>query len=262
MRILTISTISLAVALTLPAAAQQQELRPTDELRTTVREWVETMRKIQEEENQWARDQEVLTNYKEGLQTEIKTLTEQIEEARIRRQGVDGDTADKEKERDLLIAAQEELTKHVLALEADLVAKLPLFPKPLRDTPKVSQAIEELQMALALPEDKRAENLGKRLMNVINLVSEAEKFQQTVHLREELHRDAQGREYQIQIVYFGLSCAYGVNADDSFAVVGRPGADGWSFEEDSTLASRIRTMISAITGDQDATFVNLPLPKR
>lgn len=254
-------TISLAVALTLPAAAQEQELRPTDELRTTVREWVETMRKIQEEENQWARDQEVLTNYKEGLQTEVATLTEQIEQAQTRKQGSNAEVLEKEQERDRFLAAQDELTKHVLELEQNLLGKLPLFPQPLRDVPKVSQGIEDLQAAVALPEDKRGENIGKRLMNLIALVAEAEKFQQTVHLRDELHSDAKGKEYQIQVVYFGLSCAYGVNANDDFAVVGRPGADGWRFEENSALAPRIRTMISAITGDQDATFVNLPLLK-
>ncbi len=59
----------------------------------------------------------------------------------------------------------------------------------------------------------------------------------------------------------GFQAAYAVNDDGSFALVGRPAADGWKFEERPELAADIRRLIAATTGDQDAAFVNLPLPK-
>src|SRR5690606_27154454 len=67
-----IPTIICAIAL--PVFAQEAKVSPTEELRTSVREWVETMRGIQQEENEWSRDQEVLANYKEGLEKEIADL--------------------------------------------------------------------------------------------------------------------------------------------------------------------------------------------
>ena len=127
--------------------------------------------------------------------------------------------------------------------------------------PKVAQGVEDLKRDLALPPEKRNEGVSKRLLNVINLLTEAEKFQQTVHLRPELRKNADGREFNMQVLYFGLACAYAVNEDGTFALVGRPSADGWKFEERKDLASDIRKLIAATTGDQDAAFVNLPLPK-
>ena len=251
----------LALALALPAFAQEPSISPTDELRNSVREWVETMQKIQQEENDWARDQEVLQNYKEGLQTEIASLKELISSAKTRKEGADTASLDKSNERDRYLAAKGELSNIVRHLEESLDAKLPLFPAPLLAEPKVSQGIEDLKRNLALPLEKRSEGVSKRLLNVLNLTAEAEKFQQTVHVREELRENSEGREFNMKAIYFGLACAYAVNDDGDFAVIGRPTSNGWKFEERKDLASGIQQLIAATTGDQDAAFVNLPLLK-
>lgn len=258
MRIL-ISTLTLALAF--PVFAQETTVSPTEELRTSVREWVETMRKIQQEENDWSRDQEVLQNYKEGLEKEIADLKQQIADAKTRKAGADQETLDQSSQRDRYAAAKDELSLAVRRLEENLAARLPLFPAPLLSEPKVAQGIEDLQRDLKLPAEKRGDGVSKRLLNVINLLTEAEKFQQTVHLRPELRKNADGREFNMQVIYFGLACAYAVNDDGSFALAGRPAADGWKFEERKDLAPEIQKLIAATTGDQDAAFINLPLPK-
>jgi hypothetical protein len=250
-----------ALFVTLPVTAQETSITPTEELRTSVREWVETMRKIQQEENDWSRDQEVLQNYKEGLEKEIADLKQQIADAKTRKAGADQESLSQSSERDRLAAAKDELSGIVRRLEENLAAKLPLFPAPLLAEPRVAQGVEDLRRDLALPVEKRNEGVSKRLLNVINLLTEAEKFQQTVHLRPELRKNADGREFNMQVIYFGLSSAYAVNEDGSFALVGRPSSDGWKFEERKELAADIRRLIAATTGDQDAAFVNLPLPK-
>ena len=251
----------LALVMAFPLSAQETTISPTEELRTTVREWVETMRKIQQEENDWARDQEVLQNYKEGLEVEIASLKEQIASAKTRKEGADTESLDKINERDRYLAAKEELTAIVRKLEENMEAKLPFFPAPLLTESKVAQGIEDLKNSLALPPEKRSEGVSKRLMNLINLTSEAEKFQQTVHVREELRKNAEGREFNMKVIYFGLACAYAVNDDADFALVGRPTSDGWKFEDHTELASVIKQLIAATTGDQDAAFVSLPLLK-
>jgi hypothetical protein len=250
-----------ALLATLPVTAQEPAVTPTEELRSSVREWVETMRKIQQEENDWSRDQEVLQNYKEGLEKEIADLNQQIADAKTRKAGADQESLAQSSERDRLAASKDELSGIVRRLEESLAAKLPLFPAPLLAEPKVAQGVEDLKRDLALPPEKRNEGVSKRLLNVINLLTEAEKFQQTVHLRPELRKNADGREFNMQVLYFGLATAYAVNEDGTFALVGRPSADGWKFEERKDLASDIRKLIAATTGDQDAAFVNLPLPK-
>jgi hypothetical protein len=241
--------------------AQEVKPTPTEELRTTVREWVETMRKIQQEENDWARDQEVLANYKEGLEKEIAGLKEQIAEAKTRKEGIDKESADKLAERDRYVSAKVRFTELVRQIEDSAAEITPLVPESLLSDPKVAQAIEDMKRDLALPVEKRGEGLSKRLLNVINLVSESEKFQQSVHLRSELHKDSNGKEFNMQVIYFGLAIAYAVNDEGTFALVGQPGPEGWKFEEKSELAADILNMVITTRGDKDAAFIPLPFSK-
>jgi hypothetical protein len=242
--------------------AQETKVSPTEELRITVNEWVETMRQIQEEENEWTRDQEVLRNYKEGLEKEIVDLKEKIVDANTRKEGAETASLKQSEERSRYLAATGELGKLLRGLEDNMAAKLPLIPKPLRAEPKVAQAIEDLERVLKLPEDKRDEGVSKRLQNLINLTTEVEKFQQTVVLRQELRSDSEGREFNMQVLYFGLAVAYAVNEDGSFALIGKPsGKDGWKFEEKADLADEILSLIACTNGDQDPAFISLPFSK-
>jgi DNA repair exonuclease SbcCD ATPase subunit len=243
----------------LPALSQETPASPADELRESVREWVETMRQIQQEENSWTRDKEVLQSYKEGLEKEIEDLKEETARAKVRREGGDTQSLDKLGERDRYAAAQEELARQLRKLEEGLASRLPLFPEPLRQLPKVALAIETLQGGLKLPPEKQSEDVSKRLFNAIELLAEVEKFQQQVHVHAELRKDSQGREFKMQMVYFGLAMAYGVNEDGSFAVTGRPEPDGWKFQERNDLAPKIQQLVKSANSEKDATFTQLPL---
>ena len=201
----------------------------------------------------------MLKGYKEGLEKEIEDLKEQIERAKVRKEGGDKQSLDKLSERDRLAAAQEELAKQVRVLEQGLAEKLPIFPEPLRQVPKVALAIETLQRGLQLPPEKQNEEVSKRLFNAIELLAEVEKFQQQVHLHAELRKDSQDREFKMQVVYFGLAMAYGVNEDGSFAVAGRPEKDGWKFTERPELAPQIQQLVTSAGSEKDATFTQLPL---
>lgn len=249
----------LACTLSLPAPGNP--VTTESDLRTIVGEWVETMRKVQQEEDDWARDQEVLQNYKEGLEREIADLRQKIADAETRKAGADKESLAQSAERDRLASAKDSLAVVLRGLEERLAAALPLLPIPLLGEAKTAQMADELRKAIDLPEDKRGDHVSKRLLNVINLLGEAEKFQQTVSLRNELHRNSSGREFNMQVVYFGLAAAYAVNEEATFALVGRPDRAGWRFEERPDLAGGIRQLIDATTGDIEASFIQLPLPK-
>ena len=251
----------LATSAVAQDASSKSSVTPTEELRNSVREWVETKRKIQQEENDWKRDLEVLQNYKEGLEKEIVDLTEQIKDAKNRKAGADQESLDQSAQRDRYVAAKSEMATIVRGFEESLMLKIPSFPPPLAKEAKVAQGIEDLKRDMSLPTEKRGENLSKRLLNVVNLLTEAEKFQQTVHVRSELHQDKQGKEFNMQVVYFGLAMAYAVNEDGSFALVGRPTPKGWQFEEREDLADDISKLLAATTGESEATFTNLPFSK-
>lgn len=242
-----------------PVLCQDAENSPTEELRLSVVRWVEVMTSVQQEENDWKRDKEVLQNYKGGLEVEINDIKEQIASAETRKLGADKASLDKVAERDLYLVARDELSATVRKHEELLTKQLGILPAALSAEPKVAQAIEDLARDFALPADQRDTRVSKRLLNLITLVSEAEKFQQTVHIRPELHKDKSGREYNMQVIYFGLAVAYAINEDNSLALTGRPGPDGWTFEEVPALATDIRSLIAATTGEQDAAFIQLPV---
>jgi hypothetical protein len=252
-----ITIFSLALSLTV--FAQEAAVTPNEELRTSVREWVETMRKIQQEENDWSRDQEVLTNYKEGLDSEIASLKEQIASAKTRKEGADQQSLDKVSEKDRLIAAEDELKLQLRVMEESLAAKFPLLPASLKSNPKVTQAMEAIQKNLLLPADAQTDEISKRLVTVTELMADVEKFQQGVHVFPELHKNSKGEEFNLQVVYFGLAFAYAVNEDGSFALAGRAGADGWKFQERNELAPQILKLLVTATSETEVSFTNLPI---
>jgi len=250
-----------ATLLLSPSFGQTTSTDPNQQMREEVARWMETMSRIQREESDWARDREVLANYKEGLANEIASLKQAITEAETRKAGADKTSHELSAERDRYAAAKTELAKRLRGLEQQISARLPLFPKPLAEEPKVAQAVSDLKVAIALPEEKSEENVSKRLLNVITLLSEAEKFQQTVHVRPELHRDKAGREYNMRVIYFGLAMAYAVNDDGTLALTGRPSGQGWVFEEAPALSNDIQRLLAATTGDAEAAFISLPYNK-
>jgi hypothetical protein len=248
-----------SLALTAPALCQESKTTSTEELRVSVSEWVETMRKIQQEENEWTRDQEVLKNYKEGLEKEISDLKEQISLAKTRKEGGDQQSLDKVSSNNDYIATENELTRQLRIFEEDLAKKIPILPEPLKRTARITQCIETLQGSLLLGAESQSKDVAKRLANITELMAEVEKCQQGIHVHSELHRDSQGREFNMQVVYFGLALAYAVNEDGSFALAGRAAPDGWKFQERNDLAPRILKLVASATSEKEVSFTNLPL---
>jgi hypothetical protein len=245
----------------LPLMAQEPSAPASgpDALRNSVREWIETMREIQKEEDSWEKDREVLQGYKEGLQKEIEDLKEQIERAKTERDSAGKEDLDKVAKAEAYAKAKEALVTELKELEKSMVERLPLLPAAMTAEPKVAQMIEEVKKDGALTGDAAKQGLAKRLNNVLNLLSEVEKFQQAVHLRDELHKAPDGREFNMKVLYFGIAAAYAVNETGDFALVGKPSENGWSFSERNDLAPRIKELVGVTTGDIDAKFVTLPI---
>jgi hypothetical protein len=246
---------------TLPLMAQEPNAPANgpDQLRISVREWIETMREIQKEEDSWEKDSEVLKGYKEGLEKEIEDLKEQIARAKTDRDGASKEDLDKVAKAEAYAKAKEALAAGLQELEKGVVARMPLMPAALAKEPKVAQIAEEVTKDAALTGDAAKQGIAKRLNNVLNLLSEVEKFQQAVHLRDELHKAPDGREFNMKVLYFGMAAAYAVNETGDFALVGKPGDAGWTFTERNDLAPRIRELVGVTTGDIDAKFVTLPI---
>jgi hypothetical protein len=237
-----------------------QSKDPLDQSKENMRLWLETEQKRQAEENAWKTDQEILTNYKEGLLAEKATYLKQIEEAKQRAQAADQQSTDKISQRDQLIAAEKALAAHLRGLEEEFVKQVPALPTPLIKMTKMSVGIETLKKNLALPADQQTDDVGKRSANLTEMIAEVEKFQQNVTVSNELHKNAAGQEYNMQVVYMGLAAAYAVNEDASFALIGSPQAGGWKFTERNEIAADIKKLIVTATTEKDISFTPLPVP--
>jgi len=252
-------TILLLSLLVLPASSQQAS--PLEQTREQLRLWLETKQKEQSEINEWKNDQEVLTNYKEGLIKEIATYEQEIADAKVKAGAADQESANKIAARDQFIAAEKLLSTDLRKMEEEFATLIPLLPPPLARLPKISTGIETLKKNLSLPADGQTEDVAKRLANITELMAEAEKFQQGVNVYPELHKKSDGSEFNMQVVYFGLAIAYAVNEDSTFALIGVPGDAGWKFSEANELAKDIQKLIVTATTEKDVSFTNLPISK-
>ena len=239
--------------------AQEEPVSKTEKLKDSVREWIETMREIQTAEDAWERDRILLEDQRSALESEIGDLTERVKEAKVGKEGADKESLDEISRRDALVAANDLLAVEVRKLETAMIGRLPALPRPLAEEPRVKELMEQVRQDVTLTGKEAEAGLTKRLNNVLNLLTEAEKWQQTVHLRDELHVSDGGQKFNMKVIYFGLGAAYAVNGAGDFALVGAPGAEGWIFETRNDLADDIRQMVDVLNGDVDARFVELPI---
>ena len=240
------------------ASSEETEVSPTEKLKDSIREWIETTREIQKQEDDWDQDGEVLQGHRDGLQTEIGDLKEQIEQAQASKGTADNKSLEAVEKYDALKTANDLLGSKLGGLEKAMVEQLPIFPPPLTKEPRVARMISDLK-ASAAKGDKGEQGGNARLNNILNLMAAAEQFQGSVHPDSESRKVSDGRELKINMVYFGLAAAYGVDDAGEVAFVGKPGPSGWVFEEKNELATQVRQLVDVMNGDTDATFVSLPI---
>jgi len=256
-KLLTLTTSLLFANATI---CEAQNDHPLDQSKENMRLWLETAQKRQAEENSWKTDQEIFTNYKEGLLAEKATYQKQIEEAKQRAQAADQQSTDKISQRDQFIAAEKALAAHLRTMEEEFAKQIPFLPAPLIKMSKMAVGLETLKKNLSLPADQQTDDVGKRSANLTEMIAEVEKFQQNVTVSNELHKNAAGQEFNMQVVYIGMAAAYAVNEDASFALIGSPQASGWKFTERNEIAADVKKLIVTATTEKDTSFTTLPVP--
>ena len=104
--------------------------------------------------------------------------------------------------------------------------------------------------------------LGARLMNVLGVLAQAEKFDSTATFVGET-RQVGDEKLQVRTLYWGLAQAIYVDAQGRTAGIGRPGPNGWEFTNDPDLASDARHLLDIYEGNVDTIeFVRFPVEAR
>lgn len=229
---------------------------PVGDFRVKLEQWVETRQILSQEKADWEADRELLQatrdllgRQRQSLKEEIAALEETITEADQER--VDLLLARGEYKR--TTAAMEALLPE---LEAEVTALVPRLPAPL---------VKKLEPLLVQIPENPAEartSLGQRLVNVLGVLLQAEKWNGTATLTGETRavRPDSDQKVQVRTLYWGLGQAIYVDSRGEVAGIGRPGPDGWRFEDDPDLADDASLLIDIFEGNTDVIrFVNVPV---
>lgn len=224
-----------------------------DGFRARMEKWVQTRTLISKERSDWLVEKQYLESTRDLLQRERDALQAEIEELEESHSGAD------QERRDLLVERADHqqlaasLGTKVATLERQVLDLAPQLPEPLQ------KRVEPLLVQIpADPENTRAA-LGQRLMNVLGVLAQAEKWNGTATFVGETRAVTGDQKVQIRTLYWGLGQAIFVDAQGRTAGIGRPGETGWVFEDDSQLAEQAKLLLDIYEGNVD-TIAFVPMP--
>jgi hypothetical protein len=245
---LIITTLCLAAA---PLFGQEDS--PVKATKSKLDKWVETQQLISEEKNDWVVEKGILEDTRKLLQDELDMLNSKIET-------LESDSTEADKERDALLLerveymrAQNSMEDAVRQLELKLMEILPQLPTPLQKN------LENL--IVRIPEDPKKSNISvsERVVNVMAILKQTERFNRDVHLFGETEKMGDGDPRQVWRVYWGLAGAYYVDDQGNLAGIGTIGEEGWTFTPDNSLSSRLALLRGIKEGTvEDISFIPLP----
>jgi len=225
-----------------------------EEARTHIEKWVQTRQLIARRDADWRVERENIGQSVGLLQREIDLLKDAIDKS----EQVDSE-ADAEKKR--ITLSLEDLKKANKVVDAALwgmerqaLALMTSFPDPLKD--RTSNVRSRIPLK---KEDLRGRSAAERMQNVVAMLNEADRFNSAITLAIEVRKDAEGKDRQVQALYLGLGHAYYADQSGSFAGVGVPGAEGWTWTVNAELGSTIRKVIDIYENERKAEFIAIPV---
>ena len=245
--------LSTTLGLCLGAVHAPGSEAPVNELNELVGTWTQLRLELAEEQRLWDAQ-------KKQLQDDIHLLEKQktkLEEAQAETEAF---TSTFEKERLILLERKERYEAILSAMkpvldqaETQLKTFWLYIPEGFHASLKKSfHALPKTQDEA----DKRA--LTQRIQVITALLAQLEHLQHNLHLQQEVLDTEQGRR-QMDVLYIGLGAGYAVSADDTLAVVGRPGADTWIWTPENDIAPTIRHAIQVFEKNEPAQLVQLPM---
>jgi hypothetical protein len=251
----TLAGLAVGLALTVSSTVGAELPNEVDGFRAKVEKWVETRQIISEEQSDWDVEQQTLRATRGLLNQEKEALEAEIAELEASNTQVDDERRDLLLRRGEYQRANRALEDRIRALEEQVLALAPQLPDPLRK--KLDLLIVQIPEN---PEETKLQ-IGQRLMNVLGVLAQAEKFDGTATFVGETRSvDGDGeRKVAVRTLYWGLGQAIYVDSQGESAGIGHPTPDGWVFTNHPDLADDARFLLDIYEGSVDAIeFVELP----
>ena len=220
--------------------------------------WIETRQIISEERASWLGEKAMLETSEGILNDELAALRHAVELLSENSTMADVERESLQAEREEIESSNEMLAVKVRILELAVQELSARFPSPL--LVKVTPLLQNI------PEDvsRTKKALGQRLLTVLGILSQADKFNGTLTLQTNA-RDVSGTGVQERVttLYWGLAFAVYVDDAGKFAGMGLPGPQGWEWSTRNESASDVRRFIATYSGESDQLdFVNIPVEIR
>ncbi|HKJ90305.1 MAG TPA: DUF3450 family protein, partial [Oceanipulchritudo sp.] len=221
------------------------------ETRQALREWVRIESEISRETAVWTAEKEILKDRIALMESEKERLGTRIEEAEEGLDEVDIKRAEFSERRDELREAVAGLKDPLVVLERRIVELYERFPDPLKE--------ETVRLFERIPKDGESTGLAltERLQAVVGLLNFADKFNGGVQREVEI-RSIEGKQVEVETLYFGLAGAYFSDARGRYTGLGHPGPEGWEWRESPDAAKEIAALISVYNGTREAAFSAVP----
>lgn len=224
-----------------------------EDTRETLEKWVQTRHLISQEKQDWALGREMLEERIDLVQREIASLREKIAQAEASISEADEKRAELLEENEALKRSAQALQDVVAGLEGRTSVLIPRLPDPIRER------IRPLSQRLPKEGDEKKQSLGKRFENVIGILNEVNKFNHEIAVTSEVRNLPDGTTAEVTAMYLGLGQAYYTGANGTVAGIGRPAADGWTWEQANEVAQPIADAVAILKNEKVAAFVPLPV---
>lgn len=244
-----------ALAAVLFVAYQPAEAALPAETRNVLKEWVAVKALISEEREEWAIEKAALDDTISLLSEEKTYLETQIEAREEAAASAVNERTELSLEKEALDEQAEAIGDLLAGFEAEVSAWGGHLPGFLQ---------EELSPLLRrLPSedgpDPQKIGLARRLQTVVGILSQSDKFNSSLTLRNELRSLGGGEaERETSTLYFGLAYALFVDAEGTYAGYGVPGPDGWEWTETPEQAEAIRNLVAVYKSEIPAAYVAVP----
>lgn len=225
--------------------------------RAQLEKWVEARQLLSKERADWLVERDYLKATRDLLVQERDALRAEIAEYEETNSGVDDERRDLLLERGEYQRTARALEGQVRALEEQVLAVIPRFPETLQ------KRLEPLIVQIPEDPDRSEVPLGQRLMNVLGVLAQAEKFNGTATFVGETRAVGGDQKVQVRTLYWGLGQAIYVDAQGRAAGIARPTDSGWEYLDDPTLAADAGLLLDIYEGNVDTiSFVPMPVEIR
>ena len=242
-----------AAAVVVTAATTADEGKPSlDETKLIMGKWIETQQIIAKERNDWQQGREVLEGRIKIVSDEIAALEEKIGVSRKAVAETDAKRGEMTAAADQLVAAADSLAKSAAAMEGEVRKLVAATPEPVlkRIKPFVDRMPTEATTKPVTP--------AERFQNVLGILNELNKANNEIAVEYEVHTLADGKPAEVQAIYLGLAQAFYVSATGE-AGIGRPSANGWTWEPSKAIGNDILKALEIIQGKHTPAFVPVPV---